>query len=156
MIRVFQIIFILCLALLNVSCREDQAKTKLCFKSKCIFAEVVDEPSDMMRGLQLRAVLGRNRGMLFVFPKDQIARFWMKNTYISLDMLWVDKDLKILHIEPSVPPCSKEPCQTYQSEQLARYVLEVNAGFCKEYGIEVGEKITVNQDNNKSQAPNNK
>lgn len=64
--------------------------------------------------------------MLFVFPITGIYKFWMKNTLISLDMIWIDDDKRIIDIV-TAPICEKDPCSTYGPDQNARYVLELNA-----------------------------
>jgi uncharacterized membrane protein (UPF0127 family) len=68
--------------------------------------------------------------MLFVFSNEAPNRtFWMKNTLIPLDMIWLDKTYTIVHIETDVPPCTTPTCPSYgPSTQLSQYVIELNAG----------------------------
>jgi uncharacterized membrane protein (UPF0127 family) len=78
--------------------------------------------------------------MLFVFEDVKYLSFWMKNTYIPLDMIFVDKDLRIVDTKEDVQPCLQEDiCPSYPSKQPAKYVLEVNAGFIQQNGIRVGD-----------------
>jgi len=77
-------------------------------------------------------------GMLFIFDYSEIQRFWMHNTPLSLDMIFVDENRRILNIAESTTPMSK---QTYSSRRPAKYVVEVKAGFSKRHGIEEGMKI---------------
>ena len=93
-------------------------------------AEIVDTPDAVERGLMFRESLGPNEGMLFVFEKAGFYPFWMKNTLIPLDIIWIDEAWRIVSIAESVPPCRADPCPTYPPAGDARYVVEVSAGFC--------------------------
>jgi uncharacterized membrane protein (UPF0127 family) len=95
-----------------------------------ILAEVADTTVKRSRGLMFRQSLARDRGMLFTFPEPQHWTFWMKNTRIPLDIIWIDRDKKIVHIERNVPGCSRtdDGCPQYQPNDEALYVLEVAAG----------------------------
>jgi len=88
-----------------------------------------------------RDSLGQYEGMLFVFDEDSQCSMWMKNTLIPLDILWVDRGKKIVHIEKNVPPCRSSPCPVYRSSAYVRYVLEVNAGFTDNHRINVGDTL---------------
>jgi uncharacterized membrane protein (UPF0127 family) len=83
-----------------------------------------------------------NRGMLFVFDEERTLSFWMKNTLIPLDMLFIDADLRIIDVKENVPPCKEDPCPSYTSEQPAKYVLEVNSGFALKNNLEIGDMIS--------------
>ncbi len=74
-------------------------------------------------------------GMLFIFPKAARQTFWMRNTPASLDMLFADDDLRIIHIASEAPPLSD---RLYSSQGLARYVLETRGGFAARHGIVPG------------------
>ena len=67
-------------------------------------------------------------------------RFWMKDTHIALDMIWMDQSRRIIHIEQSVPPCIANPCVAYGPEGKALYVLEINAGLSKKFGLRLGDE----------------
>lgn len=104
--------------------------------------EIADEPHELMRGLMSRKELDQNQGMLFVFENLGRHPFWMKNTLISLDMLWLNENFEIIHIENSVPPCRESPCLSYAAEtNKAKYVLEVNGGWTLEKGVKVGDVV---------------
>jgi len=66
----------------------------------------------------------------------------MKNTLIPLDIIWMDKDMKVIHIEENVQPCKNDPCPSYASSIPARYVLELNAGLSAEIGLRVGDQFS--------------
>ncbi len=105
--------------------------------------EIVDTDVSRARGLMFRKELAENSGMLFVYPGDGIYSFWMKNTLIPLDMVWLDKDLQVVHIKSFVPPCKDYKCPSYNPGVEARYVLEVNAGFTSFHQIEINGKAEL-------------
>lgn len=95
---------------------------------------------------QTRGLMGRNKldefeGMLFVFPNQTQRSFWMKNTFIPLDIVFISSDKKIVEIKENFEPCLTDDCPVYRSARPAQYVLEVNAGFCKRHGVEVGDEL---------------
>src|ERR687895_1677392 len=108
-----------------------------------VFVEVPDDREEFARGLMFRSHLPWNAGMLFAFYEEEPRRFWMKNTLIPLDMIFVDSSSKIIDIKENVPPCEQEECPTYPSVEPAQYVLEVNAGFVQEKGIKVGDRLVA-------------
>jgi YVTN family beta-propeller protein len=108
-----------------------------------VFVEVPDDLEESMRGLMFRIHLPWNAGMLFPYSNEEPRTFWMKNTLIPLDMIFVDSSSKIIEIKENVPPCSQDECPTYPSKEPAQYVLEVNAGFAHEKGINVGDRLVA-------------
>ena len=79
--------------------------------------------------------------MLFVFPKEAKHAFWMKDTYISLDIIWLNYAKKVVHIEENVKPCKIAPCPTYHPSENALYTLEVNADYVRKIGLKVGDTM---------------
>lgn len=90
-------------------------------------------------GLMYRKSMAQNRGMLFIFPEEQMRSFWMKNTYIALDIIYIDSKKQIVSISKNAMPLSEI---SRPSEAPAQYVLEVNAGVCDKLGLEAGDYIT--------------
>ena len=90
-----------------------------------------------------RDSMGANSRMLFVFPEDGIYRFWMKDTRIPLDIIWMDSSRKVTFISRDTPPCPvmRVECPTYGPDIPARYVLELNAGRAQELGIREGARL---------------
>jgi uncharacterized membrane protein (UPF0127 family) len=103
--------------------------------------EVVTEPADQARGLMYRRSLGKESGMLFIFRQEEPQSFWMKNTLIPLDMIFISRDLVIVDIT-TMQPCITNPCPDYTSRQPAQYVLEVNAGYCRSHNIIIGNRVS--------------
>ncbi len=131
---------VLFLALLLQSCSDN--KSMVCFSEKCINVEIADSPELREKGLMFRDKLGDNEGMIFVFDDEGVYPFWMKNTLIPLDIMWVDQEFKIVHIENAVP-CTTDNCELYEPDDAAKYVVEVNAGFAQENFVNVGDLITI-------------
>lgn len=92
--------------------------------------EVASTPEQSETGLMYRTYLAPNHGMLFTFSPPRPVSFWMKNTKIPLDMLFLAHG-KLLHIFENVPPCVSEPCQTYGIPALTDMVLELPAGTAR-------------------------
>lgn len=106
-------------------------------------AEIADTPEKHARGLMFRRCLKDGYGMLFVFPDDEVRSFWMKNTLIPLDMIFLNGDKQVVDLFASVPPCRRDPCPSYTSALPARYVLEIAGGLAKKLKLEIGDKIFV-------------
>ena len=98
--------------------------------------ELARTPGEWEKGLMFREHMPEKSGMLFVFLDDQIRTFWMKNTKIPLDMVFLDRDLRVVGIVTRAEPETLTPRYV---KVPSRYVLEVNAGFCEKYGISVGD-----------------
>jgi uncharacterized protein len=98
-----------------------------------IFAELADTTEKRVRGLMFRTALPSDRGMLFTFPEPQQWTIWMKNTKIPLDIIWMNAEKMIVHVEQEVPECNRQDdgCPQYQPNKNALYVLEVGAGTAK-------------------------
>ena len=111
---------------------------RICFNQSCVLVEIPGGREEMSRGLMYRESMDYDDGMLFVFEEEGIHSFWMKNMKFSIDMIWMDSEGRVVHIERSVPPCMKEPCMVYCPEKKARYVLEVVGNYTLRENITVG------------------
>ncbi len=109
-----------------------------------IWAEVADTLPKRARGLMFRDSLASDRSMLFIFPEPQLWVIWMKNTRIPLDIIWLDRDKRVVHVESNVPICRRtdEGCPQYQPNKKASYVLELNAGRAASFKLEKGARLT--------------
>lgn len=110
-----------------------------------IFAEIADTPDKRSRGLMFRHTLAPNRGMLFIFQELGYWTFWMKNTKLPLDIIWLDQKGTILHIEHSAPICKKigNTCPRYRPRKKAISVLELRAGQAKNLEIYLDSKLRI-------------
>ena len=100
--------------------------------------EIADDPDKIETGLMYRRSLPENAGVLFIYKQPQPLSFWMKNTYIPLDVIFIDKDMKIITIHKNVKPLSEDSIESYVESM---YAIEVNAGFCDKYRIQIGDYI---------------
>jgi uncharacterized membrane protein (UPF0127 family) len=103
--------------------------------------EIADDSDTRAQGLMYRDHLGPGLGMLFFFPESGEYPFWMKNTRIPLDMIWIDADRRIAHVTSDVPPCRVADCPSYPPNAISRYVLEVDAGVAKQHGLKAGDPL---------------
>lgn len=100
--------------------------------------EVADDPSERAKGLMFRESLADNAGMLFLYPEPQEVEFWMKNTPLSLDMVFVRQDGTIARIAERTTPFSEE---MIPSGEEVSAVLEVKGGMTRQLGIAVGDRL---------------
>lgn len=107
-----------------------------------IRAEVADTSLKRMEGMMSKQSLPYGQGMLFEFDKEGYPEIWMMNMKFPIDILWINKDFKIVHIVENAQPCVIN-CQTYIPDKKALYVIEVNAGFVKKNRIELGDTIKI-------------
>lgn len=102
--------------------------------------ERAETESDRQRGLMFRTAMDEDAGMLFSWSEERPRSFWMRNTCLPLDMLFIDRDGFIVGILEQVPTLNDEPRRI---ECPASRVLEVNAGFCRRHGVLPGHRIAV-------------
>jgi uncharacterized protein len=102
--------------------------------------EVADTPDARARGLMYRRDLAADAGMLFIFPNESVQHFWMKNTPLPLDMIFISADLRIAGIVADTRPFSTNPLGV---EAPSQYVLEVHGGFCARHGITAGDRVEL-------------
>ena len=100
--------------------------------------EIADNDSKREIGLMGRPVMDERQGMLFIFEEEHFASFWMKNTFIPLDMIFINKVGEIVTICKNTTPFSE---QSYSATELTFFVLEVNAGFTDRHNIKEGDRI---------------
>lgn len=104
--------------------------------------EVAQTPEQQAIGLMYRTSLADNRGMLFPFDPPQITAFWMKNTKIPLDMIFLREGI-VRSIEANVPPCQVNPCPSYGPKIPIDAVLELGAGRSAELGLKEGDRVEI-------------
>jgi uncharacterized protein len=104
----------------------------------CFDVEIVDTPESRQIGLMNRENLGDDEGMLFIFDSEGVYPFWMKNTLIPLDIIWINSEKEIVFIHENAEPLS---LASINPGKNALYVLEINGGFARELGIGVGMKV---------------
>jgi uncharacterized membrane protein (UPF0127 family) len=107
-------------------------------KTHAFKVEIADDDPEREHGLMNRPSMPRDHGMLFEFPDEQERSFWMHNTYIPLDIIYIDHTGKIVSIQANATPFSETPLPSYGA---ATGVLELNGGQAAELGIEAGDVV---------------
>jgi len=108
--------------------------------SKQVFLKIVNNHADRQRGLMYEKSLPLDTGMLFVFPAMAVQEFWMKNTFLSLDIIFIDEDKKIVGIKRNAIPQSTD---TISVEKPSKYVIELVAGSAEKLGLYEGQSKVV-------------
>ena len=143
---IFWRIFVLMLTIsliLVAGCKSTKLpEGRLCYGESCFTVEIASTPDSRATGLMYRKQLADDRGMLFVFQENGLYPFWMKNTIIPLDMVWLGAKLNVVHIAENVQPCTADPCQVINPGVEARYVLELNAGTASRLGLKNRDSLT--------------
>lgn len=103
-----------------------------------ITIEVAKTEEEIQYGMMYRRHMDEDKGMLFLMKNERPQSFWMKNTYISLDIIYINSDLRIVSIQKEAVPLSEASLPSFEP---ALYVLEVNGGFCDRYNVKVGDKV---------------
>lgn len=98
--------------------------------NQSFYIEVADTQAEREQGLMYRESLAANQGMLFVWEQEAPRNFWMKNTLIPLDMIWLDANKTIVDIQ-AAEPCQVQNCPIYSGKVPAQYVLELNQGVLR-------------------------
>lgn len=105
-------------------------------------AEVADTTPKRIEGLMSKKVLPEDEGMLFIFNSEGHHGIWMMNMSFSIDILWIDENLRVVDIAESAQPC-KFNCPVYLPDEKSLYVLEVSSGFIKENNIQLGDSVSI-------------
>lgn len=106
-----------------------------------IAVEIATDDETRAFGLMYRDQMPADRGMLFFFARNGDYPFWMKNTLIPLDLIWIDDQKRIVAIAPNVQPCKADPCPSTPPNAIARYVLELGAGVAARHGLANGQTV---------------
>jgi uncharacterized membrane protein (UPF0127 family) len=106
-----------------------------------VIVEVASDDATREQGLMYRDHMAEDRGMIFLFTQAGEYPFWMKNTLIPLDIMWIDADHRIVHIAHDVPPCKADPCPNYPPNVKASSVLELAAGVAAKHHLREGDVL---------------
>lgn len=152
----YTLIFIFILAILSLSTKiffktensspVDLEKKEIQIKDNKYYLEVADNNFTRMKGLMNRESMPSNEGMLFIFDYVGIHSFWMKDTLIPLDMIWLNSNGEVVYMHKNAQPCSnfvQAICQSIIPSKTAKYVIELNAGEVDKSNIKVGDIIKL-------------
>lgn len=123
-----------------VSKRSDNLDTFVEINKETLQVKIATTSQEKEKGLCCRDSLPQNEGMLFVYDQPTDLRFWMKDMRFPLDMIWIDHNKKIVHIEQDVKPSSYP--KVFSAKTLAQYVLETNANYVSKHNIKVGDAVS--------------
>jgi uncharacterized membrane protein (UPF0127 family) len=123
----------------------NEGLSKVCFGAKCFYVELAVTAEEISRGLMFREHLDPDKGMLFIYKYEGVHYFWMKNTLIPLDMIWINSNREVISISKDVQPCQTSQCPLISPEQKVQYVLELNGGTSDKIGLALGDKITFDK-----------
>lgn len=137
--RVFIFLFIIIGITLVGYLTTQNYQSRVVVNGKTYNVAVSDTSYTKMKGLSGKTSLAQNQGMIFVFEEPGIEGFWMKDMNFPIDIIWIDENLAVNHIEKSVSPATY-PTILYP-ESKAKYVLEVSAGQSDVIGLKLGDKI---------------
>lgn len=120
-------------------------KVKITINNVILQADVALSSEEQTKGLSIKDSLNSNEGMIFPYESPRTLSFWMKDMKFPIDILWLDADKKVVHIEEGLQPCSPLlPCPSYAPDVQAQYVLETVAGFSSANGITTGTPVEFN------------
>lgn len=134
-------LFILTLIVSVGACASDAPWVEV--KGERFTVTIADDDQSRARGLMFVDELPDDQGMLFVFRREAPRAFWMRNTRIPLDIIYLDAEFQVVTIIKNAKPCRTQRCPSYPSVKPAQYVLELNGGMSDQLGLEVGDVITV-------------
>lgn len=137
-------IFLVLAALLCSACMAQEPHVVL--KGERFAVDLAQTPDEQSLGLMFREDLPDDHGMLFIFPREAMRSFWMKNTRIPLDIFYFDKDLQLVSVAENARPCKTRRCPGYPSARPAKYVLELNAGMAAKLGVQPGDVLELRLD----------
>jgi len=148
-------LYLILISLLLVNCTKQSPATTIVFnpdinivinnslnESIQFEVELADTDYKRERGLMYRRSLAENQGMFFDFPNSEIRSFWMKNTYLSLDLLFIDENYFIVDLHEQAFPLREDPIL---SKVPAKYVFEIKSGMCQKMNIKLGDKVVLQQ-----------
>jgi hypothetical protein len=142
------IILTIVLTILPAACSKEETdglnSTRVTLPNgKTITVEIMRKTVEIMKGMMFRDSLDEDHGMLFVHPKEDNYAYWMYQTRIPLDIVWMDHDRRIVEISADTPPCktAASQCPKYGGTAKSSFVLEMNAGAAAKNGLKLGDTL---------------
>ena len=109
-----------------------------------VYVDIALTDKQKQDGLSVKNFMKETEGMLFFLGEPTKASFWMKNMHFPIDIIWLDENFSIVHIERELKPCTVAfYCPSYNPEKESLYVLETTAGFANNHNLKIGDRIDV-------------
>lgn len=137
------LLLFLAISILLSSCKP-QNKDSVCFKNSCFNVDLAVTSEEHSKGLMFRNSLELDQGMLFIFESEDMHSFWMKNTLIPLDIIWINSKMEVVHVSKDVQPCTTVQCSAINPKVPSKYVLEINAGLSDKLNMTINDTIKLN------------
>lgn len=123
---------------------QNPTKPSVIIGDDTFYVKIANNDPERTQGLMGVSMLGKDEGMLFEFQDYKPRSFWMKNTLIPLDIIFINENNKIIKIHSNAKPCKTQTCPLYTSNNLpAKYVLEINAYQAQEKNIQLNDTIKI-------------
>ena len=137
----FKTIYLICIIISFPIFSQNLNYIKTCIKDHCFDARIADNPIRRKKGLMGEMRLPEKEGMLFIFPQEETPSFWMKDTLIPLDILFINDNDLVVYMVKHAQPCKTENCPVYTTTRKASKVLEINGGMSKKLDLHVGDPV---------------
>ncbi len=135
-------VILLCISIgIGILLFQEYRGDRVCFNEHCFDVELARTEEERQKGLMSREDLGPDEGMLFIFEEKGYHSFWMKDTVIPLDIIWINEDREVVYISENTPPCEEEFCPAIKPDRKARFVLELKGGTVKRIGLNEGDEL---------------
>ncbi len=144
-IIVFVVIGFVIVAILNNNKNSAGSSKAINVNNRIFKVDVAETDLEKTMGLMYRKTLPENEGMFFIFDRSGVYTFWMANTFVDMDILWIDENMQVAYIQKNAKSCpdpTKTTCNIYNPKISAKYVLEINAGLSSKYGFKVGDRVS--------------
>ena len=139
------VVLLLVIYILIVLVHKKEKENYVAFENKIFVVELATTDEERQKWLMFRESLDEDKWMLFIFDSEWYYSFWMKNTLIPLDMIWitdVDGESRVVDVQ-TAQPCEVENCPTFRPAGDALYVLEINAWLAEKYDIKAGDTMYI-------------
>jgi uncharacterized membrane protein (UPF0127 family) len=110
---------------------------------RTFLVELALTAEEQARGYMWRQEIRSDEGMLFLYDRPGVYRFWMKNCLVPIDMIWLDGEDRVLAIEHSAPPCHDPQCPSFGPFMTSHAVLEIRGGVAEEEGLKPGDRLEI-------------
>lgn len=140
-IPILLLYLIFCLTFLSAEAKQNRFIKVFFPNDHCVTAELAVSDEERQLGLMFRERINCDQGMLFIFGEEGFHSFWMKDVNFPIDILWLDREKRIVHIESNVPPCKESPCPSYSPQVQASYVLELKSGSVNKNQLQLYDKL---------------